>query len=251
MKKTHEAVTEGGSAMSRYQDVIVGIRSLKIFIYYEFCMFLSLLPGAPGLFLRKIFWPRLFGSCGQGTAFATGIVLRHPHRIHIGNRVVISEGCILDARHENDIHAIVIGDDVILSNSVTLSCKNGSIKIGANTGLNVQTIVQSTNECPVSIGSDVIIGPRCYFVGGGNYNTDRLDIPIRKQGIKNDGGVFIENDVWFGANVTVLGGVKMGSGSIAAAGAVVTKSIPERAICSGIPAAIVKLRKDSSQDAHS
>jgi len=242
MKKTHAAVTTGGSAMSRYQDVMVGNRSLKTFGYYEFCMLLSPLPGAAGLFFRKIFWPRLFGSCGKGAAFATGIILRHPHRIHIGNRVIISEGCIMDARNENDVHTIVIGDDVILSNSVMISCKNGTIKIGANTGINAQSIVQSTNACPVSIGSDVIIGPRCYIVGGGNYNTERLDIPIRMQGIKNDGGVIIEDDIWFGASVTVLGGVKMGRGSIAAAGAVVINSIPTMAICAGIPAKVLKMR---------
>lgn len=243
MKKTHDAVTAGGSAMSRYQDVVVGNRSLKTFVYYEFCMFLSPMPGAIGLFLRKIFWPRLFGSCGKGAAFATGIVLRHPHRIHIGSRVVISEGCIMDARNENDVHAIVIGDDVILSNSVMVSCKNGTIKIGENTGINAQTIVQSTNKCPVSIGSDVIIGPRCYIVGGGNYSTDRLDIPIRLQGIKNDGGVTMHDNVWLGSGVTVLGGVSMGTGSIAAAGAVITKDIPTNSVVAGVPAKIVKYRE--------
>jgi acetyltransferase-like isoleucine patch superfamily enzyme len=242
MKKTHTAVTAGGSAMSRYQDVVVGKRSLKKLVYYEFCMFLSPLPGALGLFLRKIFWPHLLGSCGKGTAFAAGIILRHAHRIHIGNRVVISEGCIIDARNENDDRTIVMEDDVILSNNVMLSCKSGSIKIGANSGINAQTIVQSTNECPVSIGSDVIIGPNCYIVGGGSYNTESLNIPIRMQGIKKDGGVNIENDVWLGANVTVLGGVTMASGSIAAAGAVVNNSIPTMAICGGLPAKILKMR---------
>ena len=128
-----------------------------------------------------------------------------------------------------------------------VSCKNGTIKIGSNTGINAQTIVQSTNRCPVSIGSDVIIGPRCYIVGGGNYNTDRTDIPIRMQGIKNDGGIILEDDVWLGANVTVLGGVTMGPGSIDAAGAVVTKSIPKRAICGGLPAEIIRIREDIPQ----
>ena len=91
MKKTHAAVTTGGSAMTRYQDVVVGNRSLKTFVYYEFCMLLSPLPGVLGLFLRKIFWPRLFGTCGKGAAFAAGIILRHPHRIHMGDRVIISD----------------------------------------------------------------------------------------------------------------------------------------------------------------
>ena len=102
---------------------------------------------------------------------------------------------------------------------------------------------QSSNQ---PIVADVIIGPRCYIVGGGNYNIDRLDIPIWRQGIKDDGGVTIENDVWLGASVTVLGGVTMGAGSIAAAGAVVNKNISARAICGGLPARVLKMRGRAS-----
>ena len=243
MTKTHAAVTEGGSAVTRYQDVVVGDRSLRATAYYEWCMWLAWIPGALGLFLRKTFWPRLFGSCGKGVVFAQNVILRHPRRIHIGDRVVISEGCILDARNKGANEVIVLGDNVILSNNVMISCKNGTVKIGARTGINAQTIIQSTNHCPVSIGADVIIGPRCYIVGGGNYNTDRLDIPMWRQGIKDDGGVAIENDVWLGANVTVLGGVSLKKGCIAAAGAVIVNSVSSMAICGGVPAKIIKMRQ--------
>ena len=242
MKKTHAAVTTGGSAFSRYQDVVIGKRSAARFIYYEWCMLLSPLPGALGLFLRKIFWPRLFGSCGKGVVFASNVTVRHPHRIFLGDRVVISEGCILDARTESSEKVIDIFEDVILSNNVTLSCKNGFIKIRACTGINAQTIIQSIDKNQVVIGADVIIGPHCYVIGGSNYNTERHDIPMWKQGIKYDGGTTLENDVWLGGHVTVLGGVKMASGSIAAAGAVVTKSVTSNAICGGVPAKIFKIR---------
>jgi acetyltransferase-like isoleucine patch superfamily enzyme len=243
MKKTHAAVTEGKSALLRFQEVVVGDRSFRALVYYEWCVWLACVPGAIGLLFRRIFWPRLFGSCGKGVAFGANVIVRHPHRIHLGDRVVISERCILDARSEELGHAVMLEDDVILSNNVMISCKNGSVRIGARTGINAQTIIQSTNHCPVTIGTDVIIGPQCYIVGGGNYKVDRLDIPISRQGIKNDGGVTIENDVWLGANATVLGGVTMGTGSIAAAGAVVTKAIPARAICGGLPAGIIKMRE--------
>lgn len=243
MKKTHLAITQGGTALGRYQDVVVGSKSFRALIYFEFCIWLSVLPGAVGLFFRKLFWPRLFRSCGRGVNFGSNIILRHPNNIVIGDRVVLSEGCILDARSINSDIAISIGDDVIFSNNVMISCKNGKIEIGSRTGINAQSIIQSTNNCPVSIGSDVIVGPRCYIVGGGNYNIDKLDIPIWKQGIKNDGGLVIENDVWIGANVTVLGGVKIETGSIGAAGAVITKSISSRSICGGVPASIISKRK--------
>jgi len=241
-KKTHAAITEEASSFSKYQNVIVGQHSLAGTLYYEWCTWLGLVPGAVGLLLRKIFWPRLLGSCGKGVMFGGNVILRHPKRIHLGDRVVVSEGCILDARNDTSTEVLVLEEDVILSNNVMISCKNGTVKIGSRAGIGTQTVIQSTNNCPVSIGADVVIGPKCYFVGGGNYNIDRLDIPIWRQGIKPDSGVKLEDDIWLGANVSVLGGVVIGTGSIVAAGAVVTKSMPTKSISGGVPAKIIKMR---------
>lgn len=52
----------------------------------------------------------------------------------------------------------------------------------------------------------------------------------------------IGNDVWLGANVVVLQGVKVGTGAIIGANAVVTKDIPEYAIAVGTPARVLKYR---------
>ncbi|NOQ45290.1 MAG: hypothetical protein GQ559_01220, partial [Desulfobulbaceae bacterium] len=161
MEKTHAAITSTGSPLKRYQEVMVGRSSLGALFYYELCMLLAPVPGAPGLVLRNLLWPWMFGSCGKGCMFAAGIVIRHPGRIRLGRSVVISEGCILDGRHGSARDSIVLEDNVILSNGVILSCKNGTITIGDNTGLNAQTIIQSTNDCPVSIGRDCVIGQRC------------------------------------------------------------------------------------------
>lgn len=221
---------------------MVGRSSLTALLYYELCILLTPVPGALGLVLRKLLWPRMFNTCGKGCTFAANIVIRHPGRISLGKSVVISEGCILDGRHGSAPSSIVLGDNVILSNGVMLSCKNGTIVIGDDTGLNAQTIVQSTNDCPVVIGRDCVIGQRCLIIGGGSYNMDQLDIPIRMQGIKKDGGVILEDNIWLGGNVSVLGGVVMGSGSVAAAGAVITHSVPAYSVNMGIPARTVRTR---------
>ncbi len=243
MKKTHESITGKGSPLGKYQDVMVGSRSLLALLYYEWCVLLGSIPGAPGMVLRKLFWPRLFADCGGGCMFASGITLRQPAKMRLGRAVVISEGCILDGRHADADVSITLGDNVILSTNVMLSCKNGTIIIGDNCGLNAQTIVQSTNDCPVEIGQDCVIGQRCFIVGGGSYNIDRLDVPIRTQGIRADNGVHIGEDVWLGGNVTVLGGVCLGRGSVAGAGAVVTKSAPDYSVLLGVPAKVVQSRQ--------
>ena len=242
--KSHTKVTSGGSVLSRYQDVVVGNKSLTKLIYFEFCIWLSKIPGATGLFLRKTFWPRLFGSCGKAVFFGENITLRYPGKIFLGNRVVISDGCILDARSPDKEKVIIIDDDVILSNNVTIQCKSGSVKVGSHSGINTQTIVQSLGDCHVEIGRDVFIGQMCFISGGGNYNTDRLDIPIWQQGHRDGKGVILENDIWLGANVTVLDGVKIGSQSIVAAGAVVNKSLDKRSVVAGVPAKIIKYREE-------
>ena len=59
---------------------------------------------------------------------------------------------------------------------------------------------------------------------------------------ENDAPVVIEDDVWCGANVTILKGVTIGRGSVVAAGAVVTKSCPPYSIIGGVPAKILKRR---------
>lgn len=240
--KTHQMATSGGSALQRYQDLIVGSRSWGRLFYFEFCMIFAGWQCAAGLFLRKLFWPRLFGSCGKGVLFGSGVVLRHPGRIHIGDRVVISEGCILDARHPDSQRVLVLGDDVNLANEVMLSCKNGTIEIGPRCGLNAKAMIHSVADNPVKIGSDVVIGPLCYLAGGGNYNTERLDIPMAQQGIRQEGGIAIADDVWLGARVTVMDGITMHTGSVAAAGAVVTRDVQARQVVAGVPAKVIKER---------
>lgn len=243
-EKTQRSITGGGSALERYQRVIVGRRGILPTIYFELCTWMSPIPGALGLALRKIFWPRLFGSCGRGVQFGQGLLLRHPHRVHLGDRVVLSEGAVIDARNGTTERVLVIGDDVMIANYVVISCKGGTLTIGARTGIGVHTVIQSTNDCPVSIGEDVIIGPRCYIVGGGNYDIDTGDGPISRRGIVRDSGVRIDDDVWLGAGVTVLSGIEIGSGAVMAAGAVAAKSAAARTVSAGVPAKVLRMRAD-------
>ncbi len=241
-QKTQKAITGEGSVLKKYQAVMVGSTSLLATLYFEICAWLAVLPGAVGLLLRKVFWPRLFNSCGSGVQFGRGITLRHPGRIDLGDNVVVSEACILDARNVEAEQVISIGSDVMLANGVSISAKGGTISIGAKTGIGAQTVIQSTNACSTTIGEKCIIGPACYLVGGGTYNIDDLDTPIMEQGVKPDSGCHLSDNVWLGGHVTVLGDVTMGEGSIAAAGAVVNKNVKALQIVGGVPAKLIKTR---------
>lgn len=97
---------------------------------------------------------------------------------------------------------------------------------------------------PLTIGKKVIFGPNPTIITG-DHRTDVIGKFIMDSHDKlpeNDVPVIIEDDVWAGANVTILKGVTIGRGSILAAGAVVTKSCPPYSIIGGVPAKILKYR---------
>ncbi len=248
MAKTQQTISGEGASWRRYQDVMIGSRRLARTLYYELCVWLAPIPGALGLALRKAFWPRLFGSCGPGVQFAPGITLRHPHRIHLGARVVISEHCVLDARNETTDQAITIGDDVIVSAFGFLKVKGSTLRIGARTGLGPHAQLIATDGSDIDIGADVLVGPRVSLVGGGEYHLDRVDVPIWRQGIKPNGSVRIEDNVWLGGSAMVLGGTRIGTGSVVAAGAVARGTIDSLVVVGGIPARTIRRRDGRPAD---
>ena len=118
-----------------------------------------------------------------------------------------------------------------------------NLSIGDYTSIPKGSVFYCT-EAPLTIGKKVVFGPRPTIITGdhridvvGNYILDNVEkLP------ENDAPVVIEDDVWCGANVTILKGVTIGRGSIIAAGAVVTKSIPPYSIAGGVPAKVLKAR---------
>lgn len=75
-----------------------------------------------------------------------------------------------------------------------------------------------------------------------DHCIDRIDIPMIQQGFTKIKPIVIDNDVWIGDNVTILKGVHVHSHSVIAAGAVVTKDVPEYAIVGGVPAKVIRFR---------
>ena len=93
----------------------------------------------------------------------------------------------------------------------------------------------------IIIGNDVLIGPYT-VINSGNHNYSNPDISIREQGhiFKP---IVIEDDVWIGANSSILAGVTIGKGAVVGAGAVVTKNVNPYTVVGGVPATFIKERK--------
>jgi len=92
----------------------------------------------------------------------------------------------------------------------------------------------------VEIGPGTMIGPHTYITD--HDHGAALDQPIHKQPLSGS-PTRIGADVWIGAGVTILKGVTVGDQSIIAAGAVVTKDVPARAIVGGVPAKVIGQRQ--------
>ena len=99
-------------------------------------------------------------------------------------------------------------------------------------------------DAPLTIGNKVVFGPAPTIVTG-NHRIDvvgKYIVDSHEKLPDNDKEVIIEDDIWIGANVTILMGVTIGRGSVVAAGAVVHKSCPPYSIVGGIPAKLIKYR---------
>jgi acetyltransferase-like isoleucine patch superfamily enzyme len=232
----------GRSSREKYVCLVVGRPGLGALIRYELVMMLAQArAGALGLALRKALYPLLLGSCGRNVVFGQNTVLRHPHKIHIGNDVVIDDNCLLDAKG-NTNRGIRLGDGIFIGRNTILSCKDGDIELadGANLGFNCEIFSASR----VTIGKRVLMAAYGYVIGGDHDFSDP-SLPVLDQS-RRSAGVTIGDGVWLGAGAKILDGVVIGEGAVIGAGAVVRENIPPSAVAVGIPARVVSSRARAS-----
>lgn len=237
-----ELFDSGRSKAARYAQLFVGRPGLWALVRYEAIVTLtSALPGALGLLLRSRLYPRLLGRCGRNVTFGANVVLRHPHKIRIGDDVVIDDGCCLDAKGDAN-RGIDIGDGVFIGRGTILSCKNGDIVIDdhANIGFNCEIFSGGR----VRLGKHTLVAAYTYLVGG-DHAFDRTDVAVLYQD-RLARGIEVDDNVWLGAHVVVSDGATIGRDAIIGAGAVVRGAIPPFAIAAGVPARVVRDRRSDS-----
>lgn len=139
--------------------------------------------------------------------------------------------------HRNFVHAdtslfdVTLGDYTYVGGNVKISRANigkfCSIAEGVKIGLGIHpTHLESTH-------------PAFYSPNSGWQDEIKPDLSLNIVEYKP---IIIGNDVWIGTNAIILDGITIGSHAVVAAGAVVTKDIPEYAIVGGVPAKIIKFR---------
>ena len=233
--RAQDQLFRGGSARNKYSALIVGRPGLGALIGYELVVLIAQsVPGALGLALRRALYPMLLGSCGRNVVFGQNVSLRHPHKIHIADNVVVDDQCLLDAKGESN-DGIRIGSGVFIGRNTILSCKNGDIALGdeANIGFNCEIFSASR----VTIGAGTLVAAYAYLIGGDHEAADRAR-PVNEQ-TRVSRGIAVGAGAWIGAGAKVLDGVSIGDRAVVGAGAVVRSDVPAGATAVGVPARVL------------
>jgi acetyltransferase-like isoleucine patch superfamily enzyme len=171
------------------------------------------------------------------------VELRNKRFITFGCGVTLGRGVIIDGLSREGVRIgdrVSIGQYTIIEATGVISEIGNGVSIGADSGLGAYSFVGAAGG--VRVGKNVIIGQRVSFHSE-NHNFERTDIPIKEQGVTRR-GIAIDDDCWIGANVVLLDGSRVGKGCVIAAGAVVTGEIPPYSVAAGVPAKILRSRKN-------
>lgn len=127
-----------------------------------------------------------------------------------------------------------LGRNSVVESFCCINNAVGDVVIGDCTRIGLHNTIIG----PVTIGNHVNLA-QGITVTALNHNFSEPAKRIDEQGVST-APVVINDDVWIGANAVILSGVTIGSHSVVAAGAVVTKDVPSRCVVAGVPAKIIK-----------
>jgi acetyltransferase-like isoleucine patch superfamily enzyme len=236
------------SAMEKYMALTLGRQSVWGLMLFELRMLLLCnLPGALGIALRKIFYKRMLGRMGRGVVIGRGVTIRHPHRIRLGDGAIVDDYVVLDGKGDREV-TIDVGANCIIGRNVVLSCKqvaetSGRIVLKDQVNISVNCTLISESE--LVVGEKALIAGHCYLNAGGNHGLDRLDLPILDQPMVHRGGISVAPGAWLGASSVLLDGAEVGENAVVAAGAVVTGKVDAFTIAGGVPAKLLRDRRQA------
>jgi acetyltransferase-like isoleucine patch superfamily enzyme len=157
----------------------------------------------------------------RAEAFAVKALLTQMNNAVNPEEITAILGTILDKRVQ----------DVTVFTPLYINCGK-HITIGQNVFINFDCTFLALGG--ITIEDDVLIGPKVSLVTE-NHPLD----PEQRKGLIGK-PIRIRKNAWIGANATILPGVTVGENAVIAAGAVVSKDVPDNTIVGGIPAKFIK-----------
>lgn len=166
--------------------------------------------------MRKIIWKASARHCGPGLQVGSQVGFRHIETFEFGANVFIGAGAYIQGRFDG---TCIIGNHVWIGPQAYFDARN--LVLGDHVGWGPGAKVLGSQHIGRPISQPVI--------------TTDLDIKPVRVGAGAD----------IGTNATILPGVTIGEGAIIGAGAVVTSDIPPYTIAAGVPARVLRWRKDA------
>lgn len=176
---------------------------------------IRVIPGMTGVIVRKVWYKIRFAKV---------------EKIYIGDncKFVCPSKMVFNGR-------VSIGENAYFN------ADGGNIAIADGVAFNTDTNLNASFGGRIQIGINCLIGPGVVMRTANHIYSDPGRF-IRDQG-HDIQDITIEDDCWLGANVIVVGGVKIGKGSVIGAGSIVTKDIPSMSVAVGVPARVIKIRE--------
>ena len=185
-----------------------------------------------GFMILRGLWHKLLFKESKGIVFiGKRVKIRNHKKIKLKGSATIEDGC--------HINALSKGGITIIECTGVIRELGEELIIGDNVGIAANAFIAMRGK--LEIGDNTIFGPGV-SIHCENHNFSDLETPIRLQGATRK-GVKIGKDCWIGSKAVILDGVTIGDHVIVAAGAVVTKDVPDYAIVGGVPAKVIKTRK--------
>jgi acetyltransferase-like isoleucine patch superfamily enzyme len=147
------------------------------------------------------------------------------------------KGSIVRRRTRMDIlpfNRFSLGTQSVIEDFATINNGVGDVLIGNDTTVGMGNVIIG----PISIGNHVILAQNI-VASGLNHGYEDITIPPMLQKV-NTRQIFIEDDVWIGANSVITAGVTVGRHTVIGAGSIVTKSIAPYSVAVGNPAKVIR-----------
>ena len=156
----------------------------------------------------------------QNDALSLGkrVEVRSPERLTFGKGVIIDSGVLLHC------------------GGMQWSDGKGGISIGDSSYIGPNSVLFGAGG--IEIGAGVLISPGVVITS--HQHTFAEAHRWMREQPSEFSPVVIEDNVWIGSNATILPGLRIGSGSVIGAGAVVTRNVPPKTLCVGVPARAIR-----------
>ena len=201
-------------------------------------------PTVAGIGLRALLYRAMLRMDGLA-AVERNVRLRFASRIRLGHGSYLDEGVYIHACPGG----VEIGPNTLVMHGAVLHVYNfrglphAGIRIGRDSLIGEYSVIRGQGG--VTLGDRVYTSPGTQIIAV-NHVFDDPARPFVDQGITAE-GIIIEDDVWLGSNAVITDGVRVGRGSVVAAGAVVTRDVPPHTVVGGVPARVIRSVGQSPQ----